>query len=158
MARVILYTGKGGVGKTSVAAATALRCSQQGLRTLVLSTDSAHSLGDSLDLKLGPEPQPVAENLWAQESDVYHSIEKYWGTIQRWLESVLAWEGLDTVMAEEMAVIPGMDELANLLWILEHHQTGQYDVIVVDCAPTAETFRLLSFPESGRWWLEKIFP
>lgn len=158
MARVILYTGKGGVGKTSVAAATALRASERGQRTLVLSTDSAHSLGDSLDLALGPEPVRVADNLWAQESDVYHSIQKYWGTIQRWLESVLAWEGLDTVMAEEMAVIPGMDELANLLWILEHHQTGAYDVIVVDCAPTAETFRLLSFPESGRWWLEKIFP
>lgn len=155
---MILYTGKGGVGKTSVAAATALRASERGQRTLVLSTDSAHSLGDSLDLALGPEPVRVADNLWAQESDVYHSIQKYWGTIQRWLESVLAWEGLDTVMAEEMAVIPGMDELANLLWILEHHQTGAYDVIVVDCAPTAETFRLLSFPESGRWWLEKIFP
>jgi arsenite-transporting ATPase len=158
MARVILYTGKGGVGKTSVAAATALQCSRRGLRTLVMSTDSAHSLGDSLDLALGPEPRLVADNLWAQESDVYYSIDKYWGTIQRWLESVFAWEGLDTVMAEEMAVVPGMDELANLLWILEHYQTGQYDVIVVDCAPTAETFRLLSFPESGRWWLEKIFP
>jgi arsenite-transporting ATPase len=158
MARIILYTGKGGVGKTSVAAATARQCSQRGLRTLVLSTDSAHSLGDSLDVALGPEPREVAPNLWAQESDVYYSIEKYWGTIQRWLESVLAWEGLDTVMAEEMAVVPGMDELANLLWILEHYQTGRYDVIVVDCAPTAETFRLLSFPESGRWWLEKIFP
>ncbi|HVC32790.1 MAG TPA: ArsA family ATPase [Chloroflexota bacterium] len=158
MTRVLLYTGKGGVGKTSVAAATALRCSQRGLRTLVLSTDSAHSLGDSLDLALGPEPKRVAENLWAQESDVYYSIDKYWGTIQQWLQSVFTWEGLDTVLAEEMAVVPGMDELANLLWILEHYQTGQYDAIVVDCAPTAETFRLLSFPESGRWWLDKIFP
>lgn len=146
------------MGKTSTAAATALRCSQQGLRTLVLSTDAAHSLGDSLDAELGPEPIKVADKLWAQESDVYFSIDKYWGTIQDWLQSVFAWEGLDTVMAEEMAVVPGMDELASLLWILEHQQTGQFDVIVVDCAPTAETFRLLSFPESGRWWLEKIFP
>jgi arsenite-transporting ATPase len=158
MTRIILYTGKGGVGKTSVAAATALRCSQRGQRTLVLSTDAAHSLGDSLDVALGPEPKPVAPNLWGQESDVYYSIDKYWGTIQDWLQSVFAWEGLDTVMAEEMAVVPGMDELASLLWILEHQQTGKFDTIVVDCAPTAETFRLLSFPESGRWWLEKIFP
>lgn len=158
MTRIILYTGKGGVGKTSVAAATALRCSQRGQRTLVLSTDAAHSLGDSLDVPLGPEPRQVAPNLWGQESDVYYSIDKYWGTIQDWLQSVFAWEGLDTVMAEEMAVVPGMDELASLLWILEHQQTGKYDTIIVDCAPTAETFRLLSFPESGRWWLEKIFP
>lgn len=158
LTRIILYTGKGGVGKTSVAAATALRSSQRGERTLVLSTDAAHSLGDSLDVTLGPEPKLVAPNLWAQESDVYYSIDKYWGTIQEWLQSVFAWEGLDTVLAEEMAVVPGMDELASLLWILEHQQTGKYDTIIVDCAPTAETFRLLSFPESGRWWLEKIFP
>lgn len=158
MARIILYTGKGGVGKTSIAAATALRASQQGQRTLVLSTDAAHSLGDSLDLPLGPEPKLVAPSLWAQESDVYYSIDKYWGTIQQWIQSVFTWEGLDTVMAEEMAVVPGMDELASLLWILEHQQTGKYDTIIVDCAPTAETFRLLSFPESGRWWLEHIFP
>jgi arsenite/tail-anchored protein-transporting ATPase len=158
MSRVLLYTGKGGVGKTSVAAATALRCSQRGQRTLVLSTDAAHSLGDSLDRELAPEPVAVGPNLWAQESDVYYSIDKYWGTIQAWLQSVFAWEGLDSVMAEEMAVLPGMDELASLLWILEHLHSRQYDVIIVDCAPTAETFRLLSFPESGRWWLEKIFP
>jgi len=158
MSRIILYTGKGGVGKTSVAAATALQCSKRGERTLVLSTDAAHSLGDSLDTTLGPEPSAVADNLWAQETDVYYSIDRYWGTIQDWLQSLFAWEGLDTVMAEEMAVVPGMEELASLLWILEHQQTGNFDTIIVDCAPTAETFRLLSLPESGRWWLEKIFP
>jgi arsenite-transporting ATPase len=158
MSRVLLYTGKGGVGKTSVAAATALRCSQRGQRTLVLSTDAAHSLGDSLDRDLAPEPVLVAPDLWAQETDVYYSIDKYWGTIQRWLQSVFSWEGLDAVMADEMAVLPGMDELASLLWILDHLQAQRYDVVIVDCAPTAETFRLLSFPESGRWWLEKIFP
>ncbi|HEX5416440.1 MAG TPA: ArsA family ATPase [Chloroflexota bacterium] len=158
MSRIILYTGKGGVGKTSVAAATALRCSRRGERTLVLSTDAAHSLGDSLDTPLGPVSAEVAAGLWAQETDVYDSIDRYWGTIQEWIQSVFAWEGIDTVMAEEMAVIPGMDELASLLWILEHHQSGRFDTIVVDCAPTAETFRLLSLPESGRWWLEKIFP
>jgi len=129
MARVLLYTGKGGVGKTSMAAATALRCSRRGLRTIVLSTDPAHSLGDSFDMTLSPEPLPVAPNLWAQESDVYFNVEKYWGTVQRWIESVLTWEGIDTLMAEEMAVLPGMDELASLLWILEHQRTGQYDVM-----------------------------
>ncbi len=158
MARVILYTGKGGVGKTSMAAATALRCSQRGLRTIVVSTDPAHSLGDCLDAELSPEPVPVAPNLWAQESDVYYNVEKYWGTVQRWIESVLVWEGLDTLMAEEMAGLPGMDDLASLLWILEHQRTGHYDVIIVDCAPTAETLRLLSFPEAGHWWLDKVFP
>ena len=158
MTRVILYTGKGGVGKTSISAATALRASQNGMRTIVLSTDSAHSLGDSLDMQLGPEPKKIVDNLWAQETDVYYNMEKYWGTVQRWMESILAWEGFDPILADEMVVLPGMDELANLLWILEHHRTDDYDLIVVDCAPTAETFRLLSFPEAGRWWLEKIFP
>ena len=158
MARVLLYTGKGGVGKTSMAAATALRCSRRGLRTIVLSTDPAHSLGDSFDMTLSPEPLSVAPNLWAQESDVYYNVEKYWGTVQRWIESVLIWEGMDMLMAEEMAVLPGMDEMASLLWILEHQRTGQYDVIIVDCAPTAETLRLLSFPEASHWWLEKVFP
>jgi len=158
MTRVILYTGKGGVGKTSIAAATALAASRRGLRTVVLSTDSAHSLGDSFDLELTPEPTPIAEGLWAQECDVYFNMEKYWGTVQRWMESLLAWEGFDRTLADEMVVLPGMDELASLLWILEHQRTGQYDLVVVDCAPTAETFRLLTFPEAGRWWLEKIFP
>ena len=158
MTRVILYTGKGGVGKTSIAAATAVLAARRGLRTVVLSTDSAHSLGDSFDLKLTPEPQQIAERLWAQECDVYFNMEKYWGTVQRWMESLLAWEGFDRALADELVVLPGMDELASLLWILEHQRTGQYDLVVVDCAPTAETFRLLSFPEAGRWWLEKIFP
>ena len=156
--RIILYTGKGGVGKTSIAAATALRAAKNGLKTIVLSTDSAHSLGDAFDLTLSPEPKKIADSLWAQESDVYYNMEKYWGTVQSWLESLLAWEGLDPVLADEMVVLPGMDELSSLLWILEHYKTKKYDLIVVDCAPTAETFRLLSFPEAGRWWLEKIFP
>lgn len=158
MARIIVYTGKGGVGKTSLAAATALLCAERGLRTLVISTDIAHSLGDAFDLPIGPEPTALAANLHAQESEVFHNVRKYWGTVQAYVKSLFQWRGLDEMLAEEMTVIPGMDELASLLWIAEHHDRGEYDVIVVDAAPTGETLRLLSLPEAGRWWLEKIFP
>ncbi len=153
-----MYTGKGGVGKTSVAAATALLCAERGHRTIVVSTDIAHSLSDSFDRPLAAEPVQIAPNLWGQESEVFHNVRKYWGTIQTYMTSVFQWRGLDEVRAEEMTVLPGMDELANLLWIAEHHDTGAYDVIVVDAAPTGETLRLLSLPEAGKWWLEKIFP
>ncbi len=156
--RIILYTGKGGVGKTSVAAATARRAAERGSRTVVLSTDPAHSLGDSLDLALGPEPRLVAPNLWAQEVNVLHEIDVYWGTIQRWLLALLSWRGIDTIVAEEMAVLPGMEELCALLYIMHHHDEGNYDAIIVDCAPTAETLRLLSFPDVLRWWMEHLFP
>ncbi len=111
----------------------------------MLSTDSAHSLGDSFDINLSPEPKKISKYLWAQESDVYYNMDKYWGKVQTWLESLLAWEGFDPVLADEMVVLPGMDELASLLWILEHHKKQNYDLIVVDCAPTAETFRLYHF-------------
>lgn len=158
MSRIIVYTGKGGVGKTSVAAATALLAAERGMRTLVLSTDAAHSLGDSFDRELGPAPVQLGERLWAQEVDVFDTIERYWGTIQRYVASLLAWRGIDSVMAEEMSVLPGMDELASLIWIAEHHDRGEYDLIVVDAAPTGETLRLLSLPEAGKWWLEKIYP
>jgi arsenite-transporting ATPase len=156
--RIIVHTGKGGVGKTSVAAATALKCAQQGKRTIVMSTDLAHSLADSLDVPLGPEPRLVAENLWAQETDVYHNLETHWGTVKDWLEALMAWRGLDKLVADEMAVLPGMDELANLLWINRHKDSGNYDVIVVDAAPTGETLRLLSFPDVLGWWMERLFP
>ncbi len=156
--RIILYTGKGGVGKTSTAAATALRCAERGQRTIVLSTDIAHSLADSFDVPLSPEPVQVAPNLWAQESDVYYNVAKYYGVIQDWMHALFTWRGLDDVMAEELAVVPGMDELASLFWIAEHHDSGAYDTIIVDCAPTGETLRLLAVPESARWWLDKIFP
>src|SRR2546423_5150400 len=156
--RIIVYTGKGGVGKTSVAAATALLSAERGKRTLVISTDIAHSLADSFDVPLGGEPTRIVENLWGQESDVYFNVRRYWGTIQRYVQSVFRWRGLDDVLAEELTVLPGMDELSSLLWIAEHHDSGNYDVIVVDAAPTGETVRLLSLPEAGRWWLERIFP
>ena len=158
MTRILLYTGKGGVGKTSVAAATALACAKRGYRTIVFSTDIAHSLGDALHVELGPEPFEVAPNLWGQESEVFHNVAKYWGRIQEYAASVLRWRGLDEVIAEEMTVLPGMDEVGSLLWIAEHHDSGKYDVIVVDAAPTGETLRLLSLPEAARWWMEKVEP
>jgi len=156
--RIILYTGKGGVGKTSVSAATAIRAAELGYRTLVMSTDLAHSLADSLDVPLAPEPIQIAPNLWAQETDVYHNLRTHWGNIQEWLRSVLAWRKVDDLVADEVSVLPGMEELANLLWVNRHRESGDYDLIVVDCAPTGETLRLLSFPEIGRWWVEKIMP
>src|SRR4051812_48355690 len=151
--RIVVFTGKGGVGKTSVSAATALRCAQLGHRTIVMSTDLAHSLADSLDLELGPEPREVAPNLWAQETDVYHNLRTHWGIVQEWLEALMAWRGMDSIVADEMAILPGMDELANLLWITQHHDSGKYDTIVVDAAPTGETLRLLSFPDVLSWWM-----
>jgi arsenite/tail-anchored protein-transporting ATPase len=156
--RILLYTGKGGVGKTSVAAATALACADRGYRTMVLSTDIAHSLGDAMGRELGPEPTEVAPNLWGQESDVFYNVERYWGRIQEYFASVLRWRGLDEVLAEEMTVLPGMDEVGSLLWIADHHDSGDYDVVVVDAAPTGETLRLLSLPEAAKWWMEKIEP
>ena len=158
MTRILLYTGKGGVGKTSIAAATALLSADRGHRTIVLSTDIAHSLGDAFDTPLGPEPVEIAPNLWGQEPDVYFNIGRYWGTIQTYMTELFSWRGLDSVMAEEMTVLPGMDELGNLLWIADHVESGRYDLIVVDAAPTGETLRLLSLPEASRWWVERIAP
>ncbi|MCJ7509935.1 MAG: TRC40/GET3/ArsA family transport-energizing ATPase [Dehalococcoidia bacterium] len=156
--RIILFTGKGGVGKTTMAAATALRASQLGHRTVVLSTDAAHSLADSFDLPLGPEPTPIAANLWGQETDIYYNLEKYWGKVQEWVRALLSWRGLDELVADEVASLPGMDELSNLLWINDHHASGRYDAIIVDCAPTGETLKLLSFPDIAGWWVEKLLP
>src|SRR5438045_7932912 len=158
MARILLYTGKGGVGKTSVAAASALLAADRGARTIVFSTDIAHSLSDALGVPLGPEPVEIAPNLWGQEPDVFYNVQRYWRTIQRYVAELFSWHGLDEVMAEEMTVLPGMDELGNLLWIADHVDGGDYDVIVVDAAPTGETLRLLSMPEASRWWVERIAP
>ena len=158
MARILLYTGKGGVGKTSVAAASALLCAERGYRTIVFSTDIAHSLSDVLDVPLGPEPAEIAPNLWGQEPDVFYNVQRYWRTIQNYVANLFSWHGLDEVMAEEMTILPGMDELGSLLWIADHMDQGRYDVIVVDAAPTGETLRLLSLPEASRWWVERIAP
>jgi arsenite-transporting ATPase len=156
--RTILYTGKGGVGKTSVAAATARRCAAAGLRTVVLSTDPAHSLSDSLETPLGADPTPVAKRLWGQEVQAQLEMERNWGAVQNWLGSLLTDRGVMDIAAEELTVPPGMDELFSLLQIKRHHRSGDYDAVIVDCAPTGETLRLLSFPEICRWWLEKVFP
>jgi arsenite/tail-anchored protein-transporting ATPase len=156
--RTILYTGKGGVGKTSVAAATARLCAARGLRTVVLSTDPAHSLSDSLEAELGADPTPVSERLWGQEVQAQREMEANWGQVQRWLAGLLADRGVMDIAAEELTVPPGMDELFSLLQIKRHHESGSYDVVIVDCAPTGETLRLLSFPEIAQWWLEKVFP
>ncbi len=155
--RTILYTGKGGVGKTSVAAATARRCAQAGLRTVVLSTDPAHSLSDSFESELGADPTPVAERLWGQEVHAEREMEANWGAMQRWLGSFLTERGVMDIAAEELTVPPGMDELFSLLQIKRHHEAGEFDIVIVDCAPTGETLRLLSFPDVAHWWLEKVF-
>ncbi len=156
--RTILYTGKGGVGKTSVAAATAVRCAASGQRTLILSTDQAHSLSDSLQTELGSQPTDVAELLQAAEIDAQHELSRHWKGVQDWFGELLMQRGLDRISAEELTVPPGVDELFSLLRLQEHHASGDWDVIVIDCAPTGETMRLLSFPEAARWWLEKIVP
>ena len=154
--RVIVHTGKGGVGKTSISAATALRCAELGLKTIVISTDTAHSLGDALDVEVGPEPLQIAENLWAQEIDTRYSMQKYWGRIQEYLGAFFNREGIAKVNAAEVTIIPGLEEGAQLLWISEYFQAGDYDVLIVDAAPTAETIRLLSLPDVTRWWVERL--
>jgi len=156
--RVVLFTGKGGVGKTSVAAATALRCAQLGHRTLVMSTDPAHSLGDSFDLNLGSEPGQITENLWAHEVSALHEMERHWKRLHDYAAQVFATQGLDDVVAEEVANPPGMDEIASLMWIKHYAERDLYDTLIVDCAPTGETLQLLMFPDAARWWLDKIYP
>jgi arsenite-transporting ATPase len=156
--RTILYTGKGGVGKTSVAAATARRCAAAGLQTVVLSTDPAHSLADSLEAELGPEPTPCGDNLFGQEVQAQEEMERHWDAVRDWLGELMADRGVDSISAEELTVPPGMDELFSLLQIKRHHDESRFDVVIVDCAPTGETLRLLSFPDVASWWLEKVFP
>src|SRR3954467_2117018 len=156
--RTILYTGKGGVGKTSLAAATARRCAAAGLDTVVLSTDPAHSLGDALEAPLGADPAPGADRLWAQQVSAQDELARTWSAVQEWLGELLVERGVDRISAEELTVPPGMDELFSLLQIKRHHESEDYDAIIVDCAPTGETLRLLSFPDVASWWLEKVFP
>jgi len=156
--RVILFTGKGGVGKTSVAAATAVRCAKAGYRTVIMSTDPAHSLGDSFDVELGSDITKVADNLWAHEVSSLHEMQRHWVKLHEYAVEVFATQGLDEVVAEEVANPPGMDEIASLMWIKHYAQRAEHDVLVVDCAPTGETLQLLTFPDAAKWWLDKIYP
>ena len=154
--RTILYTGKGGVGKTSVAAATARRCAAAGARTLVVSTDPAHSLADVLQAPVGGEPTDVGGRLYAQQVQAQDELEQHWSAVSDWLGGLLMERGVDRIAAEELTVPPGGDELFSLLVLKNHVESGEWDVIVVDCAPTGETLRLLSFPDAARWWLDKV--
>jgi arsenite/tail-anchored protein-transporting ATPase len=156
--RTILYTGKGGVGKTSVAACTARRCAAAGARTLVFSTDPAHSLADALETPLEGEPTPIDAHLFGQQVAAQEEMERNWSAMQDWLGDILMRQGVDRISAEELTVPPGADELFSLLQLKRHYESGDWDVIVVDCAPTGETLRLLSFPDVARWWLERVFP
>jgi arsenite/tail-anchored protein-transporting ATPase len=156
--RVLLFTGKGGVGKTTTAAATAVRCADAGLRTVVLSTDPAHSLADAFDVPLGPRTAPIHENLWGQQLDAQERMEEGWHEIQGYLREVFSWAGVDGLEAEELSVIPGLDEIFALADIKELAESGDWDVVVVDCAPTAETIRFLSLPDILSRYMERLFP
>ncbi|MHC1708912.1 MAG: ArsA family ATPase [Methanomassiliicoccales archaeon] len=155
--RVIIYTGKGGVGKTSVSAATALRCAKMGHRTIAISTDSAHSLADSLDVPLTGEIRKVSKNLDAIEVDVIHEMENRWQEIGKYLSDFMVSQGLDPISSKEMTVWPGMELMSALFYIEEFKKAGVYDVVVMDTAPTAETLRLLSFPETADWYFDKMY-
>ena len=155
--RVILMTGKGGVGKTSVAAATGLRCAELGHKTLVLSTDPAHSLADSFDLELGHEPRLVRPNLWGAELDALMELEGNWGAVKRYITQVLQARGLEGVQAEELAILPGMDEIFGLVRMKRHYDEGEYDVLIIDSAPTGTALRLLSLPEVGGWYMRRFY-
>jgi arsenite-transporting ATPase len=156
--RILLFTGKGGAGKTTLAAATAVRAAELGHRTLILSSDPAHSLADALERELGPEPVAVLPNLQAQEVDLYYSMRKHWGNIRELLRAVLRWQGVEDVAAEEMAALPGMSEGASLLWLEQLYSAGEHDLIVVDSAPTGETLTLLTLPQVTEWWVKRAIP
>ncbi|MPZ96289.1 MAG: AAA family ATPase [Propionibacteriales bacterium] len=156
--RVLLYTGKGGVGKTTAAAGTATLAALRGLRTLVLSTDAAHSLADTFEVPIGSGPTEVDDNLFVMQVDAQRRFEASWGEIQGYLLSVLDAAGVDPIAAEELTVLPGAEEILALLEVRDQARSGEWDVLVVDCAPTAETLRLLALPEALSWYMERVFP
>ncbi len=155
--RVILMTGKGGVGKTSVAAATGLRCAELGYKTLVLSTDPAHSLADSFDMELEHQPRQVRPNLWGAELDALMELEGNWGAVKRYITQVLQARGLEGVEAEELAILPGMDEIFSLVRMKRHYDEGDFDVLIIDSAPTGTALRLLSLPEVAGWYMRRFY-
>ena len=154
--RLILYLGKGGVGKTTVAAATGLACARRGYKSLIASTDIAHSLADVLNRHLSHEPEAVAENLWAEEINVFDQVQSHWQDLQQYFSRLLKKRGATQVIAEELAIIPGMEEIVSLLRILDEERREHYDVMIVDAAPTGETIRLLTIPESFSWYSGRL--
>ncbi len=154
--RIILYLGKGGVGKTTISAATAVRSAMSGKRTLVVSTDLAHSLADCLNRPLTSEPTEIAPNLWAQEVNVLDEMRRSWGKLQETMSRLLRQRGMDAVLAEELALIPGMDEIVSLINIYRNAQQGNFEVVVIDAAPTGETVRLLSMPDTFQMYAGRL--
>jgi arsenite/tail-anchored protein-transporting ATPase len=154
--RIILYLGKGGVGKTTISAATAVRSAALGKRTLVVSTDLAHSLADCFDTPLTSEPKELAQNLWAQEVNVLDEMRNSWGKVQAKMSQALRKSGIDSVMAEELALVPGMDEIVSLLNIYRNARDGNFEVVIIDAAPTGETVRLLSMPDTFQWYAGRL--
>ena len=161
--RIILYAGKGGVGKTTMSAATGVECARRGKRTLVMSLDPAHSLSDSFDLPSAllesgaGKPLEVAENLWIQELDLQRELEENWGEVFRYVTSLIQTSGIRDALAEELAILPGMEEIACLLHINRYARRKEFDVVVLDCAPTGESMRFVSLPTSLEWYMRKIF-
>jgi len=155
--RIIFHTGKGGVGKTTMSAATGIKAAKMGYRTLVISTDPAHSLSDSLGIPLSGQPTLVAKNLWAQEVNVLDEIREHWGELQNYMASLLVTKGFDNIVADELAVAPGMEELSSLFQLNLHAKSEQFDFIVIDCAPTGESVRLLTLPDVVDWYVNKLF-
>lgn len=156
--RIILFTGKGGVGKTTIAVATGAYASILNKKVLIISVDPAHSLSDVLEVELEAEPKEVNKNFFAQEVDVYYSVEKFWGELKDYIRALFQWKGVDEILAEELSVLPGMEEVSSFLWINKHLKDGIYDVIILDAAPTGETLRFLSIPDVAKWWIDKILP
>ena len=156
--RIIIYTGKGGVGKTSMAAATACRIAESGKKVLVMSTDQAHSLGDSFDIKLGKEPVKIMDRLWGLEIDSVYESEKSWGNIREYFKELLTLKGGSGIEVEELLVFPGLEELFSMFKILEVYESGEYDTLIVDCAPTGETLQLLKYPERLSGLINKVLP
>ncbi len=154
--RTILFTGKGGVGKTTLAAATALRSASLGHRTLVISTDIAHSLADALATPLGNEPRPVNGSLEAAELDTGEELERYWGDVKRRIATLLRQEGVEATAAGELAILPGLDEVLALVRIKRYHDEGHYDTLIIDSAPTGAAMRLLSAPDLSRWYAGRM--
>ncbi|MFN7064906.1 MAG: TRC40/GET3/ArsA family transport-energizing ATPase [Aquificaceae bacterium] len=161
--RVILFSGKGGVGKTTISAATAYRLSSLGYKTIVVSLDPAHSLGDAFDLPEGEKikakglPIKLSDRLYLQEIDIQEEIDRYWGDVYRFLELLFNTTGLDEVVSEELAILPGMEEVTSLLYVNKYYREGEFDVLVLDLPPTGESLRFVSMPTVLKWYMRKIF-